>query len=243
MPMGEGGGEQGSSPSLPDRSGRLSALLRSFGRPWFWPSSLPIEEWRRVPSSASSPSSSFMPTGKPRLKWGEKGGRRVGVFPLAFSLSVASSLWNTSAALAFKARLCRPFGRLGIPMGGGPPVGRGPAGPRAEGWGISDFFGLPRFFFPVTGSMGLEPFGSGLPNSSTRLRLGAGILPSGRGLGGRPRLFFPVRGSIRSSPSIASEFISSPNSSFFILLLLKFCSFTSGKTTSDSSSSWMSPRR
>ena len=222
MPIGEGGGEQGSSPSLPERSGKLSALLRSLGNPWLWPSSLPIEECRRVPSSPSAFSSSFIPPGKPLLKWGEKGGRRVGVFPLAFSLSVASSLWNTSAALAFNARLCRPFGRLGNPKGGCPVVGRAPWGPSAVGWGMSDFFGRPRFFFPVTGSIGFDPFGSGLPNSSTLLRFGAGNVPSGRGFGGRPRRFFPVNGSIRSSPSIASEFISSPNSSFLILLLLKF---------------------
>ena len=33
LPIGEGGGEQGSSPSLPERSGKLSALLRSLGNP------------------------------------------------------------------------------------------------------------------------------------------------------------------------------------------------------------------
>ena len=63
----------------------------------------------------------------------------------------------------------------------------------------SHFFGRPRFFFPVRGSIGLLPLGRGTPFSSTILRFGAGTEPSGRGFGGLPLFFFPVSGSMRFS--------------------------------------------
>lgn len=65
--------------------------------------------------------------------------------------------------------------------------------------GMSHFLGLPRFFLPVKGSMGLLPLGTGFPSASKMRLLGGGTVPSGLGLGGRPRRFLPVTGSIRMS--------------------------------------------
>ncbi len=84
----------------------------------------------------------------------------------------------------------------------GPMNGAGGADPG----GRSLFFGRPRFFFPVSGSIGLEPRGIGFPCSSTpRFRGADGTPPSGRGLGGRPRFFFPVTGSIRGGSEPAER--------------------------------------
>ena len=183
MPRGDtGGGLHGFSPSRPDKSGRLSALLKSLA-----PSSPSTDWWslaltgRGLVRSPLSLSSLFV--GNPPLaKFGENGGSLVGVFELELGASLSSSLG------VFTLFINPADMPLGIP---------GIAG------GISDFLGRPLFFFPVTGSIGLFPLGNGLPNSSTLRLLGAGKDPSGLGLGGRPLLFFPVSGSILGScPSI-----------------------------------------
>ena len=93
MPRGDGGGLQGSSPNRPDKSGRLSALLKSLApsspsTDWW---SLALIGWGLLRSPLSL--SSSLPVGIPPLaKFGENGGSLVGVFELELGASLSSSL-------------------------------------------------------------------------------------------------------------------------------------------------------